>query len=82
MVLSSRTLLCMLRRFAFVAPLLGVLLVAGSALADDIPSPKPSKDRGCGCETAGNTHTYAGLSLAFMGLGLVLFRRSLRPGSR
>lgn len=63
---------------AFVAAtLLGTFLVSGSALADEAP-PEPSEEGGCGCETTGYPSTYGALSLAFMGVGVVLFRRSLK----
>ncbi|MCB9589051.1 MAG: hypothetical protein H6718_26800 [Polyangiaceae bacterium] len=59
------------------------LSVSGSALADEPPpDPEPKKDGGCGCETTGYPRTYTALSLAFMGLGLVLFRRSLNKPQR
>lgn len=61
------------------ALLLGTLLAAGNALADEAPPPnEPSEEGGCGCETTGYPSTYGALSLAFMGVGLVLFRRSLK----
>ncbi|MCA9632324.1 MAG: hypothetical protein KC766_31945 [Myxococcales bacterium] len=51
-----------------------LLLVPVSALADAAPEP----EHGCGCETTNDPRTYTALSVAFMGLGLVLFRRSRR----
>ena len=60
------------------AVLSGVLF-SGNALADEAPPPnEPNEEGGCGCETTGYPSTYGALSLAFMGVGLVLFRRSLK----
>lgn len=69
---SSRVL----RAFG-AALLLGMFSVSGSALADEAP-PEPNEEGGCGCETTAYPSTYGALSLAFMGVGLVLFRRSLK----
>ncbi|MEZ4372619.1 MAG: MYXO-CTERM sorting domain-containing protein [Polyangiaceae bacterium] len=59
-----------------------VLLVSASALADEPPPEPAKKDGGCGCETTGYPRTYTALSVAFMGVGLVLFRRSTRRSKR